>query len=268
MREWEKERDRETESDSSGSITPPTPFPASNSSVNWGWAACPFFLLFFLVDRVAWRTSRCYGHHSSGWASVGPRMQGPPRQRKSIEIRTRGRALKAVPAKQEDNRKRCHQHVFKELSVQFPLQWGCPSGSLDYIFIITLHHGEQPRNGKQRLTQPCSNQIPQSRRENMHQRENKRNVYQRRTQAQHYAERFLTMEESFIVTRLLSPSIPMFMITPCQTTSTVCSAAWQQGLFNDKCWHWFQNGILPRRCNAERMMRSVHLISAAPYCRL
>lgn len=29
-------------------------------------------------------------------------MQGPPRQRKSIEIRTWGRALKAVPAKQEN----------------------------------------------------------------------------------------------------------------------------------------------------------------------
>lgn len=100
MREWEKEkeRDREIESDSSGSI-PPTPLP------------CPQFLLelrvsglsCFFVDRVAWRTSRCYGHHSSGWASVGPSLQGPPRQRKSIEIRTWGRALKAVPAKQENN---------------------------------------------------------------------------------------------------------------------------------------------------------------------
>lgn len=57
----------------------------------------------------------------------------------------------------------------------------------------------------------------------MHQKENKRTVYQCRTQAQHYAERFLTMEESFTVTRLLSPSIPMFMITPYQTTSTVFS---------------------------------------------
>lgn len=206
MREWEKERDRETESDSSGSITPPPPFPTPNSSSNWGWAACPFFFSsFFLVDRVAWRTSRCYGHHSSGWASVGPQMQGPPRQRKSIEIRTRGRALKAVPAKQEDNRKRCHQHVFKELSVQFPLQWGCPSGRLDCIFIITLHHGEQLGNRKRGLTRPCSNQIPPSLRENMHQGENKTTVYQCGTQTQHYPEQFLTPTESFIVARLLSP---------------------------------------------------------------
>lgn len=103
MRESEKqrERDREIESDSSGSI-PPTPFP------------CPQFFLelrvsglsWFFVDRVAWRTSRCYGHHSSGWASVGPSLQGPPRQRKSIEIRTWGRALKAVPAKQKNNTKK------------------------------------------------------------------------------------------------------------------------------------------------------------------
>lgn len=153
MREWEKERDRETESDSSGSITPPTPFsPPPIPLRTEGERLVLFLNSSFLVDRVAWRTSRCYGHHSSGWASVGPRMQGPPRQRKSIEIRTRGRALEAVPAKQEDNRKRCHQHAFKELSVQFPLQWGCPSGSSDYIFIITLHHGEQLGNRKQGLS--------------------------------------------------------------------------------------------------------------------
>lgn len=160
MREWEKERDRETESDSSGSITPPTPFPCSHFLCELRVSGLSFFCLLFLVDRVAWRTSRCYGHHSSGWASVGPQMQGPPQQRKSIEIRTRGRALKAVPAKQEDNRKRCHQHVFKELSVQFPLKWGCSSGRLDRIFIITLHYGEQLGNRKRGLTRPCSNQVP------------------------------------------------------------------------------------------------------------
>lgn len=95
-------RDREIELGSSGSIFP-HPFP------------CPLFLLELRVtglprcfrDRVAWRTSRCYGYHSSGWARESPSLQGPPRQRKSIEIRTWGRVHKAVPATQEKkNRKR------------------------------------------------------------------------------------------------------------------------------------------------------------------
>lgn len=136
MREWEKqkERDREIESDSSGS-NPPTPLP------------CPQFLLelrvsglsWFFVDRVAWRTSRCYGHHSSGWASEGPSLQGPPRQRKSIEIRTWGRALKAVPAKQENNTENVPSAgvVFCFLKItlwcrhfNFLLNKDAPSGSL------------------------------------------------------------------------------------------------------------------------------------------
>lgn len=54
-------------------------------------------LVLIILWTVAWRTSRCYGHHSSGWASEGPLLQGPPRKRKSIEIRAWGRVLKAVP---------------------------------------------------------------------------------------------------------------------------------------------------------------------------
>lgn len=59
---------------------------------------------------------------------------------------------------------------------------------------------------------------------------------------------------------------PSFMITCCQTTGPVCSAAWQRGSFNDKSWHWFQNGIFLWSCNAHRTVRYVHLISAEPYC--
>lgn len=139
-------------------------------------------------------------------------------------------------------------------------------------FGLHLHHHTTSwrTTGKQeaKVNQPCSKQIPRSCRENIHQWENKRTVCQQRTQVQHYPERFLTSEESFIVERLLSPSMPLFMITPCQTTSTVCSAAWQQASFNDKCWHWFQNGIFPWSCNAQRTVPSMHLISAEPYCRL
>lgn len=59
---------------------------------------------------------------------------------------------------------------------------------------------------------------------------------------------------------------PSFMITCCQTTVPVCSAASQRGSFNDKSWHSFQNGIFLWPCNAHRMTRYVHLISAEPYC--
>lgn len=100
----EKERDREIESDSSGSTPPTHTFPPASFFIPPGAEGERLVLIFF-VDRVAWRTSRCYGHHSSGRASVGPSLQGPPRQRKSIEIRTWGRALKAVPAKQENMEK-------------------------------------------------------------------------------------------------------------------------------------------------------------------
>lgn len=59
---------------------------------------------------------------------------------------------------------------------------------------------------------------------------------------------------------------PSFLITCCQTTGLVCSAAWQQGSFIDKSWHWFQNGIFLWSCNALRRVCYVYLISNGPYC--
>lgn len=93
LREWEKEkkRDRGIISDSSCSMSP-TPLPPSRPRVEGER------LVLIILWTVAWRTSRCYEHHSSGWASEGPLLQGPPRKRKSIEIRAWGRALKAMPS--------------------------------------------------------------------------------------------------------------------------------------------------------------------------
>lgn len=83
-----RETDRERQNLIARAQYPPTPVPGPQFFVELRVSG----LSWFFVDRrrVAWRTSRCYGHHSSGWASKGPLLQGPPRQRKSIEIRTKG----------------------------------------------------------------------------------------------------------------------------------------------------------------------------------